>query len=33
MFRVRLPPGSGDEDLPPGLLTPGEYEELTKDSD
>jgi glycine cleavage system H protein len=31
MFRVRLAVGSGGEAaLPPGLLTPVEYEELTK---
>jgi len=31
MFRVRLPAGSGGEtELPPGLLTAAEYEELTK---
>jgi len=33
MFRVRIPADYGDDGLPPGLLTPGEYEELTKDSD
>ena len=31
MFRVRLQAGPGGEtELPPGLLTPAEYEELTK---
>jgi glycine cleavage system H protein len=31
MFRVRLSAGpAGDAALPPGLLTPAEYEELTK---
>ena len=33
MFKVRLAAGSGDDGLPPGLLTPADYEELTKDSD
>ena len=31
MFKVQMP-GDGDA-LPPGLLSPAEYEELTKDSD
>ncbi|HEY0718066.1 MAG TPA: glycine cleavage system protein GcvH [Streptosporangiaceae bacterium] len=31
MFRVRLAGGSSE--LPPGLLSPAEYEELTKDGD
>ena len=33
MFKVRLAAGSGDDGLPPSLLTPADYEELTKDSD
>ena len=34
MFKVRLAAGSGDDGLPPGLLTPADScEELTKDSD
>ena len=33
MFKVRLAAGSGDDGLPPGLLTPADYEELTKDGD
>jgi glycine cleavage system H protein len=33
MFKVRLAAGAGDDALPPGLLSPVEYEELTKDSD
>ena len=33
MFKVRLASGSGDDGLPPGLLTAADYEELTKDSD
>jgi glycine cleavage system H protein len=31
MFRVRL--AGGSDELPPGLLSPAEYEELTKESD
>jgi len=33
MFKVRLRSDAGEDDLPPGLLSPAEYEELTKDSD
>jgi hypothetical protein len=33
MFKVRLAAGDGEEALPPGLLTPAEYEELTKETD
>ena len=33
MFKVRLTAGTGADDLPPGLLSPAEYEELTKDGD
>jgi glycine cleavage system H protein len=33
MFKVRLAAGSGGDGLTPGLLTPADYEELTKDSD
>jgi glycine cleavage system H protein len=32
MFKVRLATGSDDE-FPPGLLSPAEYEELIKESD
>jgi glycine cleavage system H protein len=31
MFKVRL--AGGSDELPPGLLSPAEYEELTKESD
>ena len=33
MFKVQLAAGSGADDLPPGLLSAAEYEELIKDSD
>ncbi len=33
MFKVRLATGTGEADLPPGLLSPAEYEELTKETD
>jgi glycine cleavage system H protein len=33
MFKVRLTAGTGDDALPPGLLSPAEYEELIKESD
>ncbi len=33
MFKVRLGAAAGEADLPPGLLSPTEYEELTKESD
>ena len=33
MFKVQLTVGSGTDDLPPGLLSAAEYEELIKDSD
>jgi glycine cleavage system H protein len=31
MFKIRL--AGGSDELPPGLLSPAEYEELTKESD
>lgn len=33
MFKVRLTAGTGEDALPPGLLSPAEYEELIKESD
>ncbi|MGD0935312.1 MAG: glycine cleavage system protein GcvH [Streptosporangiaceae bacterium] len=33
MFKVQLAAGAGADDLPPGLLSAAEYEELIKDSD
>ncbi|HYZ56335.1 MAG TPA: glycine cleavage system protein GcvH [Streptosporangiaceae bacterium] len=33
MFKVLLTAGAGEEALPPGLLSPAEYEELIKEAD
>jgi len=33
MFKVQLAAGSGADNLPPGLLSAADYEELIKDSD